>query len=180
MQFKWWGRGNASSLPASHCWVLGEQERGIIARGAQLPVPTQTPEWKGCWKSKGFIPLHLWNKHAMSSCGKLLGIQVTQITWICIASAVLHEMLQCSYTVIKMWDLCLWFYSEISYLIGACAVAIQARLKVNATLCTVWKFSFHLCCLQPLLNFCFSSSWSRYHIFVLSPSWTLSFWWKYK
>lgn len=39
MQFKWWGRGNASSLHASHCCVLGEQGRRIIACGAQLSVP---------------------------------------------------------------------------------------------------------------------------------------------
>lgn len=82
----------------------------------------------------------------------------------------LHEVLECSCTVVKMWNLCRWFCSEISCLIDACAGTIQARLKVATTQLTVWKFSFHLCHPLavghlPLLDFCFTSPWSRYHTF---------------
>lgn len=90
MQFKWWGRGNASSLHASHCCVLGEQGRRIFACGAQLSVPQhQCLSESNAGEAKDFIPFHLGNKCVVSSCGELLGVQVTQVTWIFIASALL-------------------------------------------------------------------------------------------
>lgn len=170
MQFKWWGRGKVSSLHASHCSVLGEQERGIISCGAQLSVPqhqcsSESDAGEAKTPSLSICEINLlWA--AVESC---LGYRWPREPEFALPVLFfLLQVLQCSCTVIKMWNLCIC--NEMSYLIDAGAVTIQARLKVTTTHLTVWKFSIHLCCplavgRLPFLDFWFSSLWSRYHTF---------------
>lgn len=147
----------------------GEGDHCLWCSAVSSPAPIL--EWKWCWRSKDSIPFHLWNKHVVSSCWKFLGCRWPREPEFALPVLFfLLQVLQCSYTVIKMWNLCTWSCNEMSCLIDVGAVTIQARLKVTTTHLTVWKFSIYLCCPLavghlPLLDFGSSSLWSRYHTF---------------